>query len=118
MTAVDAMAIADVIRAHRFAYVDEDELQAGITAALIGVGFTPRREVRLAAGDRIDILVGRVGIEVKVGGSAGALERQLARYAQSGRVDELVAVTSRIRHLNMPAELDGKPLHVVSVGVL
>jgi hypothetical protein len=110
--------VVDVIRGHRFAYVDEDELQRGIAAALTAHGMTVEREVRLDARSRLDLLVGRIGIEVKVGGSAGALCRQVTRYAESDRLDAIVAVTSRVRHLALPAEIAGKPVRAVSVGVL
>jgi hypothetical protein len=110
--------VVDVIRGHRFRYVDEDELQRGLTAALSASGLPVEREVRLDARSRIDLLVGRVGVEVKVGGATGALERQVERYAASDAVDAIVVVSSRVRHLRLPAELNGKPIEVVSAGSL
>lgn len=72
----------------------EASLQFGITNQLIMVGIEHTREVRLSPTDRIDFMVGAIGVEVKTGGSRTALIRQLHRYAQSGRVDELLLVTT------------------------
>ncbi|MGH2878927.1 MAG: hypothetical protein ACRDK4_04880 [Solirubrobacteraceae bacterium] len=105
--------IVEALRAVRFNYGDEDRLQEGIAAALAAVGFDVEREVRLSARDRIDLLVGRVGIEVKVAGSPGSVANQLLRYAKSDRIDGLVLVTSRVRHL-APMVL-GKPIEVVQL---
>jgi len=91
--------IVDVIRGYRFVFIDEDELQEGLAAALTQAGLHPKREVRLDARSRVDILVERVAIEVKVGGSTSALERQLTRYAESDRVDALIVVTSRVMRI-------------------
>lgn len=103
--------IIDVLAAHRFSYASEDDLQQGLAAALTGHGWDVEREVRLDNRSRIDLLAGRVGIEVKVAGAAAAVLRQLRRYALSDRVDGLVLVTSRVRH-QLPAVLEGKPLSV------
>lgn len=111
MTASDS--IVDLVRGVRFAYRDEDQLQAGIAEALTAAGFSPQREVRLSGTDRIDLLVGSIGVEVKVAGAVGRLAAQLARYAASARVDELVVVTTRRQHRALPAEVGGKPVTVV-----
>src|SRR5258708_35581089 len=81
--------IIDVLATHRFSYATEDDLQRGLAAALAGAGFDVEREVRLDNRSRIDLLVGRVGVEVKVAGAATSVLRQLRRYALSDRVDGL-----------------------------
>ena len=108
--------IVAAIRAHRFAYIDEDELQQGIAAVLSP--FDAEREVRLDSRCRIDLLAGRVGIEVKVGGSAAALLRQVERYAEQDALAALVVVTSRVRHLQPVDEANGKPVRWITVGAL
>lgn len=95
------VAAADVLaalRCYEFRYANEDDLQVGVAAALELAGFDVEREVRLAPGDRIDMLVDAVGIEVKVAGTTASAARQCARYLRSSRVDELILVTSRARH--------------------
>ncbi len=106
--------VVDLLSARRFSYGNEDHLQAAIAAALEDAGFDAEREVRLAAGGRIDLLVGRVGIEVKVDGAPGRVLEQLRRYVASEEIDGLVLVTSQFKH-QMPVVLDGKPLATVSI---
>jgi hypothetical protein len=72
----------------------ERALQEGISARLNELGFAHRREVGLTQTDRIDFMIGRLGIEVKTKGSRSALLRQIHRYAQSEEIDELLLVTS------------------------
>lgn len=112
-----AEAVVGVLNRLTFKYRDERELQTGITAALEGAGFTVRREVSLTRHDRIDMFLEheRVGIEVKVGGNADSLHRQLVRYAECPWIEEFVVVTNRATHA---ARLEGthvneKPVHVV-----
>jgi alkanesulfonate monooxygenase SsuD/methylene tetrahydromethanopterin reductase-like flavin-dependent oxidoreductase (luciferase family) len=52
--------------------------------------------------------VGTAGIEVKIAGQPGRVVEQLRRYAEHDRIDELVLVTSRVRH-QAPGALNGKP---------
>jgi hypothetical protein len=111
---------ADVVLALRgvnFRFVSEAELQEGIARVLTERGLAFEREVKLAAADRIDFLVGTVGIEVKVDGPLSALTRQIYRYAKHDRIDGLLVVSSLNRlAFGMPAAINGKPVtvHVVS----
>jgi hypothetical protein len=115
MRSVEIKPILDVLAAHRFRYADENQLQEGIAAALATAGFAAEREVRLNARDRIDLLVGRVGVEVKIAGSGEALLRQVRRYTESDLVDGIVVVTAKVRHLRLPTVLNGKPIEVLTV---
>lgn len=108
--------VADTVAAARFGYRNEDELQAGLAAALVAAGHDVIREVRLAARDRVDLLVDRTAVEVKVAGTPERVLAQLARYAESDWVDDLVLVTTRARHRTLPDEVGGKPLRVVVLG--
>lgn len=110
----DLATVADVLARSRFRFACEDDLQAGIAAALTVAGITVEREVRLDGHSRIDLLTDRVGIEVKTAGRADAVLRQLRRYADSDRVDALILVTTRARH-RVPGVLNGKPVAVVSL---
>lgn len=105
--------IAAVLGSARFRYTSEDELQQGISLVLDKHGFAFEREARLDARSRIDFLVGDVGIEVKVAGSAADLGVQVLRYLRHDRIRAVVIVTTRARHRDIPAELEGKPVHIV-----
>lgn len=97
-------------------YTTENTLQAEIHRTLTEHGGHPTREVALAGGlGRIDLVEGRVGIEVKTAGGRADVLRQLQRYAHADELDELVLVTTRTKHHHMPAVLGGKPLHLVSL---
>jgi hypothetical protein len=104
--------VLNALRGYRFRYANEEQLQQGVETALRASGLPTQREVRLSARDRIDLLVGRVGIEVKVASNWETVLRQLRRYARSDLLDEIVLVTDRVRHGRIPLELDGKPVHV------
>jgi hypothetical protein len=108
MSPVTLGQVLAVIRGHRYRYTSEDELQEGIAAALEQAGMEPLREVRLSDRDRIDILVGDVGIEVKVAGSQTHPWDQLKRYAEHEAIGSLLLVTNRWH--TMPDEVGGKPL--------
>ena len=86
-------------------------MQVAIAEHLDRHGFAPRREVILTDADRIDILVGRTGIEVKIAGAPLAVARQLQRYAHSPDIDVLILATTRASHCaELPPVLAGKPL--------
>jgi hypothetical protein len=112
---VTAREVADVLRGYHFRYARESDLQEAVRRALDRAGVDAVREARLDGRSRVDLLAGRVAVECKVGGSAADLRRQLARYARSDLVDEIVVVTSRVRHQDLPAEIEGKPVEVVSL---
>lgn len=116
MDGVTATDVATVIGAYIFCCANEDGLQEGIAGALSVEGYYPEREVRLTTRDRVDILVGRVGVEVKIAGRADRVLRQLTRYAASDRVDELLLATTRASHRTLPSTVSGKPLIVVHIG--
>jgi hypothetical protein len=110
--------IAALLAARAYHWQNEKELQRGIGMVLTeaGVVFVP--EVSITRKDRIDFLVGKIGIEIKVGGSLAAVTRQLFRYAECPEIDSLVLVTTKQAHRNMPNEILGKPLHVVWLSFL
>lgn len=92
----------------------EKALQDAIARLLGDAGFSYEREVRLTTSDVIDFVVGdRLGVEVKIGGSTSDVTRQLHRYAQSERVAELLLVTTRSRHKQMPSAFAGKSIRVL-----
>jgi hypothetical protein len=101
----------------RFSFADEYALQRGILEALSKSGWEPEREVILSARDRIDFLVGDVGIEVKVAGGTASVLSQMARYAAHARIGSLLLVTSRHAHIRsgFPETFNGKPARAISL---
>lgn len=110
---------ADLVAALRrcqFNFSHEVDLQDGIEEVLKSQGYGFERERRLGAAGVIDFLVaGGIGIEVKIKGSPVLVIRQLLRYAECMEVQELVLVTARSRLGDLPAELMGKKVTVVSL---
>lgn len=100
---------------YRFRYADERELQDGLEQAFELAGLGLVREARLSAQERPDFLVGRIAVEVKVKGDMRSLAAQVARYCRLSMVDGVVVVTSRVRHLRLPATIEGKPVAVVEL---
>jgi hypothetical protein len=94
---------------------EEYRVQAAIEALLKREGVEHLREVTLSPKDRIDFLVGAVGIEVKVAGGVGAVIRQLERYAKHERISALVLVTTKSTLARVPLELNGKPLRAAVI---
>lgn len=111
----DLKAVDQLLRSHRFRYTDEDQLQEGIAAVLKQAGLDPQREVRLGDRDRIDLMVGRIGVEVKIAGSVHGVFEQLQRYAEHDEVEALILVTSRYQRL--PDQAGGKPLLTISLAL-
>lgn len=101
-----------------FWYRTEADLQAQVGDVALHLGMTAEREVRLSERDRIDLLIGRLGVEVKVAGATNTVARQLLRYAASDRVDVLLLVTTRLAHLQLPQSVGGKPLIVAPIGLV
>lgn len=91
-------------------FAEEETLRDAIAGVLGGHAL---REAKLAEHERIDFLVGNVGVEAKVRGSVSEVTRQLFRYAESDLVAELVLVTTRFQHSRLPNLLREKPLTVV-----
>ena len=111
MTAPEIVAL---LERQRFDESSEDALQRGIAQVLSAAGISFKREVPLTRYDRIDFLVGPIGIEVKADGSLSALTRQLFRYAQADQLDGLVLVTTKTRLAKVPRSLNEKPIVVVA----
>ena len=97
---------------------NEAELQAILWDHLRALDPRTVREHPLTRADRIDFLLGRTGIEVKVKGPSAEVTRQLWRYAESDQIDDLILVTTRREHLRVirqSAIFDGKPVHVLCI---
>lgn len=112
-----ASEIADIVRGFAYAYRNEADVQAAVVELLSSKGHAVMSEVPLTDRDRIDLVVDRVGVEIKIKGSAANVARQLQRYAESDLIDELVLVTGISRHeAFLGATIGGKPVTVVWIG--
>lgn len=112
---MNAEDLGRLLQGYRFTTSSEALLQQGIERVLREHGIGHEREVRLAARDRIDFLVGDVGVECKVDGSLPSLIRQLERYALHERIGKLLVVSSRLRLGGVPRELHGKRVHFLTI---
>jgi len=99
--------LVEAVESHRFPLLDEDHLQGALAAVLVG-----RREVQLSLGGRVDVLVGRIGVEAKVAGSAEDVFRQVLRYSHSPELAGLLIVTTKESHTRVPPMAGGKPVRV------
>ena len=108
--------IASVFRAYGYCFAREEELQEAVAAILRAEGIPYEREKALGPQDRVDFFLPftGIGIEVKVDGPANAVARQLQRYARSDLVSGLVLVTGKVRHRQVPPNLNGKEVAVVT----
>lgn len=111
MSAADLVAL--LVR-YRFDESSEDALQRGVASVLAEHGIAHVREVNLCRGDRIDFMVGSLGLECKIAGSLSSVTRQLHRYAHADQVEALVLVTTSARLGAVPRMLNGKQLVVVA----
>lgn len=110
MTAID---LANILYKAVYRYANEKELQRAISQILDQSGISWKAEVPLTPKDRIDFMVGDIGIEVKTDGSQQNVLRQLYRYACLPEIKALILVTTRQNHRHMPPQLDGKSCLVV-----
>lgn len=117
--------IEQALTRYRFTGADEAELQRAVWHMLkehieSRGGFLSREE-RLTERDRIDFLVSEIeqeqlyGIELKVKGSPANVHRQLKRYANSGKLQGLMLVTTLRKHGLIESLWDPRaiPLQVV-----
>ncbi len=108
--------IAAVLMRYRLPVSNEAALQSAVEKALrqeLGSDAVRREVVRGA--DRIDFVVGSVGVELKVKGSFAAVLRQLERYSKWEALGSLVLVTAKGAHRALPAEVGGKALVICIV---
>jgi hypothetical protein len=94
---------------------NEANMQLAIAELLAEASISFEKEVRLNPRDRIDFLVGSVGIETKISGSYATVASQLLRYAESKLVSHILLVTTKASHrqlMHLPNE-SGIPIDVI-----
>lgn len=116
VSGVDVNQVVAAIKAHKFTYSTEKQLQDGL-AQVFGERNIPfEREKKIGEKEQIDFLiVGGIGLEVKTKGSPSEVARQLLAYAGCEGVKELILVTGRARLGHLPEELLGKKITVVTL---
>lgn len=110
--------LIEALNGYKIPFAKEAEMQRMIERILKAESIPHYREFAFNPKDRIDFLVGKIGIECKVDGSKHAVARQLLRYAERPEVEALLLITSRSTH-TFPADvLLGKPFKVYRVSGL
>lgn len=112
--AIAARRIALIIERSRINTTTEAAANSDIRSALEAGGFHVACEVVLGPNDRIDLMVGSIGIEVKVGHRRRSVFAQLMRYATHDRVEALVLATGAAWPVGM-TKVGKKPLIVASL---
>lgn len=108
------MTLQDLIKllaGYKFHFSTEAELQAAIEKVLVISEAQFTKEAVLSSKDRVDFLLDSgIGIEVKIGGSAMQLARQVRRYCESDKITGLLVVVTKSKLLDLPKELNSKPI--------
>ncbi len=113
---INADFLVDLISGHKFAFSTEEQLHQCLAQLMQEQGIQFEPEVKLNARDRIDFMVGSVGIEVKIKHPLSSVLRQLHRYAQCPEIDELLLISTRAPHALTPTEINGKQVKFVFLG--
>ena len=93
---------------------DEYDLHGLVASALQQADIAFRHEAPLAPRCRIDFLCDTVGIEIKRGRpDKTPVEKQLRRYAETGKVKALILVSEKTRQT--PSFVAGVPVYPVSL---
>lgn len=94
--------VAKHLRSYRFRWHNEASLQKAVHLALKSGPWKVEREHRLSASDRVDFHLTsanglRLAVELKVQGDMESVQRQVARYAASTKVDGVLLVSTSNR---------------------
>lgn len=109
-------AIRNAMRGTRFNFTTETELQEGVAMLLAAKSIAFQREVILDAENRIDFFFpAGVGLETKINGSLSEIARQVQRYMERPEIDALILLSRRSNVHDLPGEINGKPLHIITL---
>ena len=110
MGLITSQEIIDIILAEDYRGIkDEKSLQVQIQMLLVEKKIKHEREHKLSPKHKIDFLIGSIGVEIKIKGSALAIARQLQDYAQYDSISELILFTTK--RFNMFPEINKKKVH-------
>ena len=111
---IDTDKILYLLSGNRFDVSDEMRCHGQIKDLFDKLNIGYQHEVRLSQASRIDFMIGKVGVEVKVKGVARSIFKQLQRYAQHDEVDCIILLTNK--SMGLPALIEGKPAYYVNMG--
>jgi len=109
--------IVAVLRSFVIPADNEAAMQSVIERIMRIRNYDFRREVILSDADRIDFMVGTIGLECKVAGTPAAVMAQCGRYLEHDAIESLILVTTKAAHRRICYESE-KPFSVVLVGGL
>ncbi len=93
---------------------NEYDLHRLVMQSLAKKGIPCRHEAALAPGSRVDLLCGRIAVELKRGRvQKAALNRQLEKYAATGAVDGIVVVSEQ--HVSVPEKIGDVWIKAISL---
>ena len=105
--------LSRLLGANRYSFQSEAELHECLADVLDAAGVAYQREVRLSEAHRVDFMVGRLAVEVKLSGPLSALTRQVHGYLQHEEVDGVLVVAAKTRLAGLPGEVSGKPVRTL-----
>lgn len=108
--------LKDKLAQYRYRFDTEADLQAKVEAALKAIGVDYERELVLDPKNRIDFLVGGIGVEIKTNGALNEVTRQVHRYLGFEAIGSLLLVTTKVTHKRLVRTMQGKELDVLVVG--
>lgn len=104
-----------IINKQRLPANNEKQTQLQIEQILITKEIPYLREVALDPNNIIDFMVlGNVGIEIKLKAQQKPIYKQLLRYCQFDQVNEIILICNKALHL--PPMINNKKAHLIQLG--
>ena len=107
--------LISIIRSYKIQVNNESDVQRQLDGIFANSGIEYKREFVLDKRNRIDFIIGSIGIEVKIHGiSAKRIYDQLNRYCFFEKISSIILITSQA--CIMPDKINNKEIHVISLG--
>lgn len=113
---MDLIELKNSLAKYRYRFDTESDLQERVAAVLSDLGLTYEREFVLDPQNRIDFLVGSIGVEIKTNSTLAQVSRQVHRYLSFDSVQSILLVTTKTTHKGLVRAMQGKNLDVLVVG--
>ena len=106
--------LALILSSAKLRYSTEAELQEEIARLLTHYHIPFQREYVLSAANRIDFLImGAIGVEIKIKGQPLEIYRQVERYAKFDKIKAILLVTTF--RMGFPSQIENKPAAMVNL---